>query len=165
MDNHVQVSFDNHSRSENLNKEKEITPESTKKDAKVVVDTQEKLFVPKAPFFQHLQVNRKKNHCERILEVFKNVQITIPFLDAINWIPSYTKFLNDLTTVKRKTFISHEATFVAQASCLIQQTITPKYKDPGSPTISVRIGNKIIDRCLLDLGASVNLYPILCTNY
>ena len=32
-----------------------------------------------------------------------------------------------------------------------------KYKDPGSPTISVNIGGTCIDKALLDLGASVNL--------
>ena len=34
-----------------------------------------------------------------------------------------------------------------------------KYKDPGSPTISVNIGGTCIDKGLLDLGASVNLLP------
>ena len=34
-----------------------------------------------------------------------------------------------------------------------------KYKDPGSPTISVNIGGTCIDKALLDLGASVNILP------
>ena len=34
-----------------------------------------------------------------------------------------------------------------------------KYKDPGSPTISVNIGGTCIDKALLDLGASVNRLP------
>ncbi|RVW27322.1 Retrovirus-related Pol polyprotein from transposon 17.6 [Vitis vinifera] len=34
-----------------------------------------------------------------------------------------------------------------------------KYKDPGSPTISVMIGGKVVEKALLDLGASVNLLP------
>ena len=34
-----------------------------------------------------------------------------------------------------------------------------KYKDPGSPTISVNIGVTCIDKALLNLGASVNLLP------
>ena len=67
-----------------------------------------------------------------------------------------TKFLKDLTTIKRKIFVSREATFAASTSCLIQQIIAPKYKDLGSPTISVKIGDKIMYMCLLDLGASVN---------
>ena len=159
MHNQVQVPSNNHPNSENLNKEKEeISEESTKKDHKVV-DTQEKPFVPKALFPHRLQANRKKNHCKGILEVFKNVQINIHFLGAINQIPSYAKFLKDLTTIKRKTSIPREATFAAQASCLIQQTIAPKYKDPGSPKTSVRIGDKIMNRCLLDLGVTVSFLP------
>ena len=34
-----------------------------------------------------------------------------------------------------------------------------KYKDLGSPTISVNIGGTCVERALLDLGASVNLLP------
>ncbi|KAL6325119.1 hypothetical protein AAG906_022686 [Vitis piasezkii] len=34
-----------------------------------------------------------------------------------------------------------------------------KYKDPGCPTISVMIGGTIVEKALLDLGASVNLLP------
>ena len=85
--------------------------------------------MPKAPFPQRLQANRKENYCEGILKVFKNIQFNIPFLDAINQIPSYAKFLKDLTTVKRKTFVPHEIAFSTQASCLIQQNIALKYKD------------------------------------
>ena len=34
-----------------------------------------------------------------------------------------------------------------------------KYKDPGCPTLSCTIGTTVIDKALLDLGASVNLLP------
>ena len=32
-----------------------------------------------------------------------------------------------------------------------------KYKDPGSPTISIVVGNSKLGHALMDLGASVNL--------
>ena len=35
----------------------------------------------------------------------------------------------------------------------------PKYKDPGSPTISIVVGNSKLGHDLVDLGASVNLLP------
>jgi len=137
-------------------RKREILEESTKKNDKVIVDTKGKPFVPKAPFPQCLQVNRKKNYCKRILEVFKNVQINILFLDEINQIPSYAKFLKGLTTVKRKIFVPREAIFVAQESYLMRQTIAPKYKDLGSSTSSVKIRDKTMDRCMLNLGVNVN---------
>ncbi|RVW22955.1 hypothetical protein CK203_093670 [Vitis vinifera] len=34
-----------------------------------------------------------------------------------------------------------------------------KYKDPGCPTTSMMIGRKLVEKALLDLGASVNLLP------
>ena len=34
-----------------------------------------------------------------------------------------------------------------------------KCKDPGSPTISCKIEDRLFERALLDLGASVNLMP------
>ena len=150
VDNQVQAPPNN---SNLINeKEKENPKDSTKKEDQVVVDNQEKSFQPKTPFPQRLQQTRKKNHCKRILKVFKNVQINITFLDAINQIPSYAKFPKDLPTVKRKSSVPREATFATQVFCLIQQPIAPKYEVPGSPTISVRIGDQVMDQCLLDLG-------------
>jgi hypothetical protein len=58
--------------------------------------------VPKAPYLERLQVPKNGGKLEDILEVFKQVQINIPFLDAIQKIPLYAKFLKDLVTVKRK---------------------------------------------------------------
>jgi len=37
----------------------------------------------------------------------------------------------------------------------------PKFKDPNCPIISCVIGNHMIDKALLDLGASVNLLSYL----
>ncbi|XP_026378326.1 uncharacterized protein LOC113272743 [Papaver somniferum] len=44
-------------------------------------------------------------------------------------------------------------------SSIIQNKTPPKFKDPGSPTITCTIGDDTIDAALLDLGASVNLLP------
>jgi hypothetical protein len=40
-------------------------------------------FVPKAPYLERLLAPKKGGKLEEILEVFKQVQINIPFLDAI----------------------------------------------------------------------------------
>ena len=46
-----------------------------------------------------------------------------------------------------------------QVSSIVQCKTPVKYKNPGSPTISVNIGGTCVERALLDLGASVNLLP------
>ena len=46
-----------------------------------------------------------------------------------------------------------------QVSSIIQNKYSVKCKDLGSPTISCKIGDHLIERALLDLGASMNLLP------
>src|SRR3954466_14370545 len=71
----------------------------------------------------------------------------------------YAKFLKDLVTAKRKTNVPKKAFLTEQVSSIILNQYTIKYKDPGSLTISCKIGDHIIDKALLDLGASVNILP------
>ena len=85
--------------------------------------------------------------------------MNIPLLDAIKQIPSYAKFLKDLFTVKRKLGVNKDAFMIEQSTSLIQNNLPPKYKDPGSPTISIVVGNSKLGHALVDLGASVNLFP------
>ncbi|XP_038982173.1 uncharacterized protein LOC120110664 [Phoenix dactylifera] len=112
-----------------------------------------------APFPQRLLAAKKGIPDQEILEIFKQVKINIPLLDAIKQIPSYAKFLKDLCTIKRKLYVQKKAFLTEQVSAILKHNTPPKYKDPGCPTISCIIGNFRIQRALLDLGASVNLLP------
>ena len=77
----------------------------------------------------------------------------------IKQVPTYAKFLKDLCTVKKGLGINKKAFLTEQVNSIIQCKTLLKYKDPGSPTISINIGGTYIDKALLDLGASVNLLP------
>ena len=87
------------------------------------------------------------------------MKVNIPLLDMIKQVPTYAKSLKDLCTVKKGLGIEKKAFLIEQVSAIIQSKTLVKYKDPGSPTISVNIGGTCIDKALLDLGASVNLQP------
>ena len=39
---------------------------------------------------------------EKILEIFHKIKINVPFLDAIQQVSSYAKFLEDMCTKKEK---------------------------------------------------------------
>ena len=115
--------------------------------------------VPPSPYPHRLRVPKKvKNHSE-IYELFKQVKLHIPLLDAIKKIPPYAKFLKDLCTVKRKLGVNKEAFMTEQSTSLIRNNLPPKYKDPGIPTISIVVGNSKLGHALVDLGESVNLFP------
>ena len=91
--------------------------------------------------------------------MFKQVQINIPFLESIQQVPLYAKFLKDLITLKRKTNVSKRAFLIERVSSILQCKLPFKYKDIGCPIITCMIGVSQIERALLDLGASVNLLP------
>ena len=111
------------------------------------------------PFPQALRSKKKASQQASILEVLRQVKVNIPLLDIIKQVPAYAKFLKDLCTIKKGLGIEKKAFLTEQVSAIIQRKNPVKYKDPGSPTISVNIGGTCIDKSLLDLGASVNLLP------
>ena len=111
------------------------------------------------PFPQALRGKKKASQQVGILEVLRQVKVNIPLLDIIKQVPAYAKFLKDLCTIKKGLGIENKAFLTEQFSAIIQSKNPVKYKDPGSPTISVNIGGNCIDKSLLDLGASVNLLP------
>ncbi|XP_077232805.1 uncharacterized protein LOC143871649 [Tasmannia lanceolata] len=124
------------------------------------VSPPEKEYVPKAPFPRRLANNKNVAAKEKILNMFKQVQINIPLLDAISEVPTYAKVLKDLCTQKRKSNVPKKAFLAANISSILSQQMVAKYKDPGCPTIACTIGNTHINHALLDLGASVNLLPL-----
>ena len=111
------------------------------------------------PFPQALRGKKKASKQEGILEVLRQVKVNIPLLDMIKQVPTYAKFIKDLCTVKKGLSIDKKAFRTEQVNSIIQCKTMVKYKDPGSPTISVNIEGICIDKALLDLGASVNLLP------
>jgi len=112
---------------------------------------------PIVSFPNRLKNNKQNSHMDRIIEIFSQVKINVPLLDAIQQVPSYAKFLKDMCTKKRKTNVPKKVFLTTNISELLSSPIPVKYKDLGSPTIACTIGQVEISRALLDLGESINL--------
>nr|XP_027076975.1 uncharacterized protein LOC113700718 [Coffea arabica] len=111
------------------------------------------------PFSSRLEKSKKQDKEKEILEVFRKVEINIPLLDAIKQVPKYAKFLRDLY-VNRKRLRGDERVIVGEnVSAVLQRKLPPKCGDPSMFTIPCRIGNTVIRRVMLDLGASINVMP------
>ncbi|XP_059668742.1 uncharacterized protein LOC132313816 [Cornus florida] len=106
-------------------------------------------YEPKGPYPQRLKefthFRNKGCKIQDMLEVFRQVKINIPLLDAIQQIPPYAKFLKDLCTQKR----------IYKSN--IPKRVRLTKQDPGAPIISCVIGDNEIEKTLTDLRASVNL--------
>ena len=95
----------------------------------------ERTHVPKAPFPQRLRHNKNAGHMDKIVEIFKQVQVNIPLLDVIAQVPTYAKFLKDLCTQKRTTHVPKKAFLAANISSILSCQTPAKYKGPRCPTI------------------------------
>ncbi|XP_057734256.1 uncharacterized protein LOC130949600 [Arachis stenosperma] len=60
-----------------------------------------KPYVPKAPYPQRLRKDGKDGQFSKFLEIFKRLQINIPFAEALEQMLLYAKFLKELITKKR----------------------------------------------------------------
>ena len=84
-----------------------------------------------------------------MLEMFNQVKLNVPLLDAIQQVPAYAKFLKDMCTKKRKTNVPKKVFLATNISEILSGPIPVKYKDPGCPTISCTIGRpKSVERFL-----------------
>ena len=102
----------------------------------------------------------KERHLARFLDIFKKLEITLPFGEAFQQMPIYAKFLKDMLTKKNRYI--HSDTIIVEGNCsaVIQRILPPKHKDPRSVTILCSIGEVAVGKALIDLGASINLMPL-----
>ena len=54
------------------------------------------------PFPQRLQKEKMEEQFSRFLDMFKKIEINIPFVEALAHMPNYAKFLKDILTKKRR---------------------------------------------------------------
>ena len=94
------------------------------------------------------------------MEVFKKLHINIPFVDALEQMPSYVKFMKNILSRKRRLSELETVNLTEECIAILQRKLHHKLKDPSSFTIPCKIGNSIFERALCDLGASINLMPL-----
>ena len=86
------------------------------------------IHIPPTLYPHRLRTSKKVNNHYEIYELFKQVKLNIPLLDAIKKIPSYAKFLKDLCTVKRKLGVNKEAFMTEQSTSLIRNNFPQNTK-------------------------------------
>ncbi|KAE8684537.1 DNA-directed RNA polymerase V subunit 5C-like [Hibiscus syriacus] len=83
---------------------------------------------PPPHFPQRLKKHNEDVQFKKFVDILSQLQINVPFLEAMEQMPTYAKFLNKLA---------------------------PKRHDPGSFIIPCSIGNKFDEKALCDLGSNV----------
>ena len=58
--------------------------------------------MPHVPFPQRLQKSKMDDQFSKFLNMFKKIEVNIPFVDALAQMPHYAKFMQDIMSKKRK---------------------------------------------------------------
>ncbi|XP_021759492.1 uncharacterized protein LOC110724381 [Chenopodium quinoa] len=140
---------------EEVNVEKEVGDKKSK--GKDPIDTRK--YDNPVPYPGRVAERRLNDKFAKFLDVMKGLHINLPFLEVVTQMPSYAKFLKDIQSNKRK-LKDEFITLPHQVSALVQHKMPKKQRDPGSFTLSVKIGNLGPKGALADLGASVSLMPL-----
>ncbi|GJW89019.1 putative reverse transcriptase domain-containing protein [Tanacetum coccineum] len=98
-----------------------------------------------------------KEQFKKFFENLQQLSINIPFVEALEQIPKYAKFMKDILTKKGKAEETSKITLNESCSAVLLNKILLKEKDPGSFTIPCVVGKIGIDKSLTDLEASISL--------
>ncbi|XP_016185525.1 uncharacterized protein LOC107627185 [Arachis ipaensis] len=91
-----------------------------------------------------------------MVEIFKNVKVTVPLFQAIQQVPKYAKFLKDVCTHKDKIGEFNKRPVDDSISSLIPE----KCNDPGPYLVTCLIGGIKFTDCMCNLGACVIIMPL-----
>ncbi|XP_038874895.1 uncharacterized protein LOC120067399 [Benincasa hispida] len=131
--------------------QEERTPETTSHSEPSTSNAGKPVVPLNAPFPRRLMKNNDEQQFKRFLELFRQLHINIPLVEALEQMPTYVKFLKDILTKKRR---------VSECNALVSNNLPKKQKDPGSFTVPCSIGGLDVGHALCDLGASINLMPL-----
>ena len=92
--------------------------------------------------------------------MLKQLHINIPFVEALEQMPNYVKFLKDILARKRRLGEFKIIALTQECNHMLQSKILKKLKDLGSFIIPCSIGTRYNDRAFCDLGASINLMSL-----
>ncbi|XP_058767671.1 uncharacterized protein LOC131641384 [Vicia villosa] len=138
--------------------EEVVVMEPTPKEK--VVEQKQKPAV-KLPFpVRNKKKGQHEKNFEKFLEMFKKLEINIPFLEALEQMPTYAKFMKDIIS-KKRTIDRDPIILTETCSAILQGMKIPvKKKDRSSVTIPCTIGDRSFKKALIDLGASVSLMSL-----
>ncbi|XP_076904889.1 uncharacterized protein LOC143560449 [Bidens hawaiensis] len=113
-------------------------------------------YVPYPARLKNQQYTKDYGH---FLNIFSQLNVNLPFIEVLQHMPKYAKFLKDLR--KRKDKLEELSTVLLNGECsaVVLNKVPEKLPDPGIFTIPCLFGSNTTCQALADLGASINLMP------
>ena len=77
-------------------------------------------YTPAVSFPQILQKSRREEQFSKFLDIFKKIEMNIPFVEVISQMPLYAKFMKEVLSKKRKIVEEGIVNLTATCSAIIQ---------------------------------------------
>ncbi|XP_061353868.1 uncharacterized protein LOC133298561 [Gastrolobium bilobum] len=121
-------------------------------EKKKALDRQPKAADPspyaKVPYPQRLKQEVQKQRYTKFLDIFKKLQVNIPFAEALENMPNYARFMKDLLSRKRKLRECETVNLTEECNAISEKKLPTKVKDPRSFSIPCTIGKREVDNKL-----------------
>ncbi|XP_039041211.1 uncharacterized protein LOC120179790 [Hibiscus syriacus] len=111
---------------------------------------------PPPPHHQRLKKQNQGLQFKKFIDILDQLYINVPFLEAIDQMPTYAKFLKDIVSKKRKVE-KYESVYTSKECFSMPSKLPPKRKDLNSFIIPYSIGDNYMGRTLCDLRLNMNL--------
>ncbi|XP_062114069.1 uncharacterized protein LOC133825092 [Humulus lupulus] len=142
--------------------------ENNSSQEKVTKGLAEKDMVPPVSIEHYIKILYPRRLCQqnldkqfsKFLEVFEKLHINIPFIEALEQMPRYVKFMKEIVSNKRNMGDYETIALNEECSDILQRKLPQKLRDPNSFTIPCTIGEFECKHALCDLGESINLMPL-----
>lgn len=118
-----------------------------------------RVYKPTAPYPGRLLQNKIDHQYDKFIELIKQLKVNLPFIEILQSMPKYVKFLKNIMANKIKLEELSQVSLSEECSAILQNKLPVKMDDPSSFIIPCSIGDLSIKNAVADLGASVNLMP------
>ncbi|GJY28645.1 hypothetical protein Tco_0404412 [Tanacetum coccineum] len=85
---------------------------------------------PPIPFPRRLKKEKEKEQFQKFLGNLQQLHINIPFIETLEQMPKYAKFMKDLLSKKGKGSEASKIILNEQCSAVVMNKVPPKEKDP-----------------------------------
>ncbi|XP_069143368.1 uncharacterized protein [Solanum lycopersicum] len=113
---------------------------------------------PPPPFPQSLVKKIEDGKYRRFIKMLKNLSIKVSLVEALEQMPGYAKFTNDLLGKKRLVTFEDDNR-MQHCSSIATRSLVQNKEDPGAFTFPCTARSLHFAKALYDLGASINLMP------
>ncbi|KAG9450380.1 hypothetical protein H6P81_010345 [Aristolochia fimbriata] len=145
---------------EEQSQEREVSKQQKQKGKASKSLSNDDINVDTLPYPARAKKDKLEDKFSKFIDIFKKLEINIPFVEALMQMPQYAKFLKEVLLGKRK--IEEQGTVMLTENCsaILKNQLPTKLKDPGSFTIPCEFGSFKFNKVLCDLGASIKLMPL-----